>query len=78
MTRPGTKQSHLRTQLAKAPPAIHGLDEISGGGLPRGKPPLVCGGAGCGKMLLAVEFLVRQEARQPIVCPIAQTTAIDK
>ena len=36
-----------------------GLDEITGGGLPRGRPTLVCGGAGCGKTLLAMEFLVR-------------------
>jgi len=43
----------------KAPTGIHGLDEITGGGLPRGRPTLVCGGAGCGKTLLALEFLVR-------------------
>jgi circadian clock protein KaiC len=35
-----------------------GLDEITNGGLPRGRPTLVCGGAGCGKTLLAMEFLV--------------------
>jgi circadian clock protein KaiC len=35
------------------------LDEITRGGLPRGRPTLVCGGAGCGKTLLALEFLVR-------------------
>jgi len=35
------------------------LDEITGGGLPAGRPTLVCGGAGCGKTLLAMEFLVR-------------------
>src|SRR5690242_20619922 len=45
--------------LAKAPTGIPGLDEITGGGLPRGRPTLVCGGAGCGKTLLAMEFLVR-------------------
>jgi circadian clock protein KaiC len=45
--------------LAKCPTGIQGLDEITGGGLPRGRPTLVCGGAGCGKTLLAVEFLVR-------------------
>jgi circadian clock protein KaiC len=38
---------------------IRGLDEITGGGLPAGRPTLVCGGAGCGKTLLAIEFLVR-------------------
>jgi len=45
--------------LAKAPSGIEGLDEITGGGLPRGRPTLVCGSAGCGKTLLAMEFLVR-------------------
>jgi circadian clock protein KaiC len=44
--------------LAKAPTGIPGLDEITNGGLPRGRPTLVCGGAGCGKTLLAMEFLV--------------------
>ncbi len=45
--------------LAKALTGISGLDEITNGGLPRGRPTLVCGGAGCGKTLLALEFLVR-------------------
>jgi circadian clock protein KaiC len=45
--------------LAKAPTGIQGLDEITRGGLPRGRPTLVCGSAGCGKTLLAMEFLVR-------------------
>jgi KaiC/GvpD/RAD55 family RecA-like ATPase len=46
-------------QLPKAPSGIRGLDEITGGGLPRGLPTLICGGAGCGKTLFAMEFLVR-------------------
>jgi len=45
--------------LAKAPTGIDGLDQITFGGLPRGRPTLVCGGAGCGKTLLAIEFLIR-------------------
>jgi len=45
--------------LAKVPSGIAGLDEITGGGLPRGRPTLVCGSAGCGKTLLSIEFLVR-------------------
>jgi len=45
--------------LPKACSGIQGLDEITGGGLPLGRPTLVCGGAGCGKTLLAMEFLVR-------------------
>jgi circadian clock protein KaiC len=45
--------------LEKCPTGIHGLDEILKGGLPRGRPTLVCGGAGSGKTLMAVEFIVR-------------------
>ena len=45
--------------LAKAATGIEGLDEITGGGLPRGRTTLVCGSAGCGKTLLAMEFLAR-------------------
>src|SRR5512145_3300746 len=45
--------------LPKALTGIHGLDEITGGGLPKGRPTLVCGGPGCGKTLLACEFLIR-------------------
>jgi circadian clock protein KaiC len=45
--------------LAKTPTGIRGLDEVTEGGLPRGRPSLVCGPAGCGKTLLAMEFLVR-------------------
>jgi len=48
-----------RKQLLKTPTGIRGLDEITGGGLPQGRPTLICGGAGCGKTLLAMEFLVR-------------------
>jgi circadian clock protein KaiC len=48
-----------RESLPKCPTGIAGLDEVTGGGLPRGRPTLVYGGAGCGKTLLAVEFLVR-------------------
>ena len=44
--------------LPKSPTGISGLDEITQGGLPRGRPTLVCGGAGCGKTLLGIEFLV--------------------
>ena len=45
--------------LPKSPTGITGLVEITGGGLPRGRPTLVGGAAGCGKTLLALEFLVR-------------------
>ena len=45
--------------LPKTPTGIRGLDEITDGGLPKGRPTLVCGAAGCGKTLLAMEFIVR-------------------
>ena len=45
--------------LTKAPTGIQGLDEITGGGFPAGRPTLICGAPGCGKTMLAIEFLVR-------------------
>ena len=45
--------------LLKSPTGIQGFDEITGGGLPSGRPILVCGGAGCGKTLFGMEFLIR-------------------
>src|SRR5271169_3704227 len=64
MTKPKPKpksqsEQKSRPQLPKAPTGIQGLDEITSGGLPKGRPTLVCGGAGCGKTLLGMEFLVR-------------------
>jgi circadian clock protein KaiC len=53
-----TRVKKLRP-LEKISSGISGLDEITGGGLPKGRPTLVCGNAGCGKTLLAMEFLVR-------------------
>lgn len=50
---------HRPGELQKAPTGISGLDDITGGGLPLGRSTLVCGPAGCGKTLLAMEFLVR-------------------
>jgi circadian clock protein KaiC len=44
--------------ISKVPSGIGGLDTITGGGLPKGRSTLVCGGAGCGKTLFAMEFLV--------------------
>ena len=45
--------------LVKVPTGIQGLDDLTDGGLPKGRPTLLCGAAGCGKTLLAMEFLVR-------------------
>ncbi|HYW33167.1 MAG TPA: circadian clock protein KaiC [Gemmatimonas sp.] len=58
-----TQQSGLNTGvsvgLRKSPTGIDGLDEITDGGLPAGRSTLICGAAGCGKTLMAMEFLVR-------------------
>ncbi|KAA9332091.1 circadian clock protein KaiC [Hymenobacter busanensis] len=64
-------------QLPKAPTGIEGLDEITEGGFPLGRPTLVCGSAGCGKTLLAIEFLVRgiQEFHEPGVLMTFEETA---
>ena len=59
MTRASNGRKPAEQGLPKARTGISGLDEITGGGLPRGRPTLVCGSAGCGKTLLAIEFLVR-------------------
>jgi circadian clock protein KaiC len=44
--------------LPKTPTGIEGFDEITGGGLPTGRPTLLCGGAGCGKTMFSMSFLV--------------------
>src|ERR1700727_17270 len=49
--------AHL-SSLPKAQTGIKGLDEVTYGGLPAGRPTLICGGPGCGKTLLATSFLV--------------------
>ena len=54
-----TEHKFLNKNLLKSPTGIQGFDEITGGGLPTGRPTLVCGGAGCGKTLFGMEFLVR-------------------
>lgn len=61
------RKSLSLSTLDKAPTGIRGLDEISGGGLPRGRTTIVCGGPGCGKTMLGLEFLVRgiQEFGEP-------------
>lgn len=64
MRRAAKRASKPRTQrvfpqLKKAPTGIAGFDEVTGGGLPAGRPTIVCGGPGCGKTMFAMEFLVR-------------------
>jgi circadian clock protein KaiC len=55
---PARAKAPLRA-LPKTPTGIEGLDQITGGGIPKGRPTLICGGPGCGKTLFAMEFLVR-------------------
>ena len=65
--------------LPKAPTGIQGLDEITGGGLPRSRPTLICGAAGCGKTLFSMEFLVRgaTEFAEPGVFMAFEETAAE-
>lgn len=56
---PATIRPKASLGIPKAPTGISGLDELTSGGLPRGRPTLVCGSAGCGKTVLGLEFLVR-------------------
>jgi circadian clock protein KaiC len=78
-----TKASHARgassRALPKAPTGIQGLDEVTGGGFPQGRPTLVCGSAGAGKTLLALEFLVRgaTQYNEPGVFMAFEETAED-
>src|SRR5689334_4757081 len=58
-TRAAKKKKLVGGGVVKSPTGIRGFDELTGGGLPRGRPTLVCGGPGCGKTLFALEFLVR-------------------
>ncbi|MGN6533086.1 MAG: circadian clock protein KaiC [Ginsengibacter sp.] len=45
--------------MRKTPTGINGLDEITEGGLPKGRPTLICGDAGSGKTLFSIEFIVK-------------------
>jgi circadian clock protein KaiC len=55
--KPGPTRSF--PQLKKSATGIVGFDQITGGGVPSGRPTIVCGGPGCGKTMFAMEFLVR-------------------
>lgn len=60
--RTATRPAPVRA-VPKSPTGIQGLDEITGGGLPRGRPTLICGGPGCGKTILSMEFLMNGARR---------------
>jgi circadian clock protein KaiC len=65
--------------LPKAATGIRGFDAITQGGLPRGRPTLICGGPGCGKTIFGVEFLVRgiEQSGEPGVFIAFEETADD-
>ena len=78
ITRPNrTRSAKAPAGIAKCPTGIRGLDDITQGGLPRGRPTLVCGGAGSGKTLLGMEFIVRgiREFGEPGVFMAFEETA---
>lgn len=79
MTKTENRQGAAGLNLPKAPTGIQGLDEITGGGLPSGRPTLICGSAGAGKTLLAMEFLVRGATQygEAGVCMAFEETAAD-
>jgi circadian clock protein KaiC len=74
-----TRSSTKLTGLEKCPTGIRGLDEITFGGLPRGRSTLICGGAGSGKTLLAMEFIIHgiRDFGEPGVFMAFEETAED-
>jgi circadian clock protein KaiC len=78
MRKNGNGKASLRmARLEKSPTGIAGFDELTNGGVPKGRPTIVCGGPGCGKSMLAVEFLVRgaTEFNEPGVLMTFEETA---
>ena len=79
MAKRNGKPTTENARLLKCPTGISGFDEITFGGLPKGRPTLVCGSAGCGKTLFGLEFLVRgvREFGEPGVCMTFEERAVD-
>lgn len=79
MSLKNTKTNTKKEPLAKTPTGIEGLDEIMEGGFPKGRPVLICGSAGCGKSLMAMQFLVRGvlDHNEPGVLMTFEETAND-
>jgi circadian clock protein KaiC len=79
MAKAKQKPGAMNSSLPKALTGIQGLDEITGGGFPRGRPTLICGSAGAGKTLLAMEFLIRgaTEFKEPGVFMAFEETAAE-
>lgn len=65
--------------LIKVPTGVSGLDEITNGGFPQGRPILICGGPGCGKTMMAMQFLVKgaMEYDEPGVLMTFEETPTD-
>jgi circadian clock protein KaiC len=57
------QRSGRQLGIAKAPTGIPGLDDVTGGGLPGGRPTLICGGAGSGKTLLGMSIILNGIAK---------------
>jgi len=70
---------NIKQTFQKTPTGISGLDEITEGGFPKGRPILVCGSAGCGKTLLGIQFLVKgiTECNEPGVFMSFEESASD-
>ncbi len=60
MSKNKIKTSTNNYKFPKALTGIEGLDELTEGGLPKGRPTLICGGAGCGKTVMGMEFPIDQ------------------
>ncbi len=67
------------SSLPKTPTGINGLDEITEGGFPKGRPILICGSAGCGKSLMGIQFLVKgiTDYNEPGIIMSFEETASD-
>jgi circadian clock protein KaiC len=67
------------TSFPKTPSGIEGLDEITEGGLPKGRPTLICGNPGCGKSLFGAQFLIEgiRKYNEPGVLMSFEETAED-
>jgi circadian clock protein KaiC len=69
-------KSRPRPALAKVATGIAGFDDLTGGGLPKGRPTLVCGGPGCGKTLFGLEFLINgalKEGQSGVIVTFEET-----
>jgi circadian clock protein KaiC len=77
MNKLGGNRNSFLSALPKASTGIQGFDDITEGGLPKGRPTLICGGAGSSKTLFAVEFLVRgaMQYQEPGVLMTFEETA---